>query len=271
MTGPQVLSLGGGHQSTALLLLSVHGGLEPLEAAIFADTGGEPAEVYRHMDFLERAVGERVPIRRVQAGNLRADIEAVAVGDRPRLSNPPVFVKNAGGGREGRAIRACTRDYKIRPIERELRALGFGPSRPVTQWLGISTDEVERMSRPKDAPEWITYRWPLIELGMSRAGCVGWLVENGYPRPPKSACTFCPFSSDARWRQMRDSDPDSWQDAIEVDGMIRSLPGLRGEGYLHRQLVPLPMVDLRTPEDRGQLALELDDGAADECGGSCFS
>jgi hypothetical protein len=46
----RVLSLGAGVQSTTLLLMSVYGELPPLDYAIFADTGWEPARVYEHLD-----------------------------------------------------------------------------------------------------------------------------------------------------------------------------------------------------------------------------
>jgi hypothetical protein len=38
---------------------------------------------------------------------------------------------------------------------------------------------------------------------------------------------------------------------------------VQGECYVHRSCVPLDEVDLRTPEDRGQLALPLHDEDGD--------
>lgn len=263
-----MISLGGGVQSSTMLLMAAAGEIGPLpELALFADTGAEPQAVYAHLDFLRRTVGERIPIVTVTAGDLRADIEAVATGEASRVSNPPVFVRRPDG-RPGPSLRKCTRDYKVRPIERELRARGFGRERPVEQWLGISLDEVQRM-KPITTP-WISTRWPLIEERMTRHDCLVWLDRNGYPRPPKSACTFCPYHSDRAWRDLRDSSPAEWDDAVEVDAMIRRLPGLDGDAFLHRQLVPLAEVDLRSAEERGQTTLDLDDGG-DECGGGCFT
>jgi 3'-phosphoadenosine 5'-phosphosulfate sulfotransferase (PAPS reductase)/FAD synthetase len=47
----RVISLGAGVQSTTLLLLAHRGELPggPVDYAIFADTGWEPAGVYRHL------------------------------------------------------------------------------------------------------------------------------------------------------------------------------------------------------------------------------
>lgn len=263
-----VISLGAGVQSTTLLAMAAAGEIGPMPTlAIFADTGGEPAHVYEHLDFLERSLGERIEIVRVSAGNLREDIQALGTGARKRLSNPPLFSLNDRGER-GMLPRGCTRDYKIRPLERELRRRGYGKDRPIEQWLGISYDEIQRM-KPTAFPG-ATTRWPLIEERMTRADCKRWLAEHGYPEPPKSACTFCPYHSDAAWRQMRDEQPDEFADAIVVDSLLRIVPGGHGETFLHRDRVPLWQVDLRSLEDRGQMSLDLDDGAADECGGNCF-
>ena len=48
-----VISLGAGVQSTTLALMAAHGEIEPMpDAAIFADTGAEPPEVYEHLEWL---------------------------------------------------------------------------------------------------------------------------------------------------------------------------------------------------------------------------
>lgn len=53
----RILSLGAGVQSTTLLLMSRHGDIAPLDGAVFADTGWEPQEVYRHLAWLEQESG----------------------------------------------------------------------------------------------------------------------------------------------------------------------------------------------------------------------
>lgn len=184
------------------------------------------------------------------------------------MSNPPVFTLDDTGNR-GLARRKCTRDYKIRPVARRLRDLGYGPSRPVRHALAISYDELERMSAPKDTPAWMELAWPLVDAKITRADCLAWIERHGYPDPPKSACVFCPYHSDAYWRRMREERPDEWRLALEVDGLVRHLPGMEGEGFLHRDRIPLGDVVLAL-EDVGQLVLlDREDGEA-ECGGGCF-
>lgn len=78
MTEPtlRVLSLGAGVQSTTLLMLAAEGKLPKLDAAVFADTGWEPAAVYEHLDRLESEVAgpAGIPIYRVSNGNIRDDV-----------------------------------------------------------------------------------------------------------------------------------------------------------------------------------------------------
>jgi hypothetical protein len=190
-----------------------------------------------------------------------------------RMDARPPFL--TGGG--GMLRRQCTGDFKIVPIQRKVRELAGiargarGPKHvSVEQMIGISTDEASRM---KDSRfRWLLHRFPLIELGMSRVDCLRWLKERGYPTPPKSACTFCPYHDDRMWRDMKLNDPESFAEAVEVDEAIR--PGIAGpkrpEGeawYLHRSRIPLRLVDFSTLEDRGQSNLSsLFD---DECEGMC--
>ena len=82
------LSLGGGIQSSACLLLAIQGKIAPFDAAVFADTGWEPAAVYSHLDRLERlAVPAGIPVVRVSTGNIRAD----ALDPKHRFASMPLW------------------------------------------------------------------------------------------------------------------------------------------------------------------------------------
>ena len=48
----RILSLGAGVQSSTLALMIERGDLPMVDAAIFADTKGEPKEVYDRLDWL---------------------------------------------------------------------------------------------------------------------------------------------------------------------------------------------------------------------------
>lgn len=239
----RILSLGAGVQSTALILMAYDGefGDDYPRHAIFADTGDEPIGVYRHLWWLANYVSDKIQVIITSKGHLSADIlRAAKVGGTASTSNPPFHVARPGH-KKGMSLRKCTRDYKVRPIARVVRRIaGLGD---VEQWIGISLDEVWRM-KPSGTKR-IQHRWPLIELRMSRSGCLGWLENSGYPRPPKSACVYCPYRSPKRWRDVR-SVPEDWDRAVAFDSDVRrlSLPGLDGVPYVHRSLAPLGDADL---------------------------
>lgn len=232
-----VLSLGAGVQSTALLLMALDGELEELgprpERVIFADTGWEPQAVYRHLAWLTDLVGDRLAVDVVSAGNIRSDLLRGAAGLGKRFASLPLYVRDSEGNLS-MLRRQCTKDYKLRPIRRRLRALGLNF---VELWLGISWDESLRQR--ESGLRWIVNRYPLVELRLTREDCRRWLVERGYPEPPKSACIGCPFHDKGLWAAMRAGDRASWYDAVAVDESIRRLPRIHGEVFLHRSGRPL--------------------------------
>lgn len=271
----RVLSLGAGVQSSTVLLMSLRGELDRLDAAVFADTGWEPPAVYQHLEWLEaEAARAGVPVHRVSAGNIRVDTTSPTAsprgrrGDGERNTSIPFFVLS-GGGHVGMLRRQCTNEYKIAPIEtfirRNLLRIPRGsraPSGAVEQWFGISGDEVRRARISKE--RWKTHRYPLIfEKWMTRSDCLRWLSLNGYPDPPRSACIGCPYHSDAEWREIQ-ADPNLWADVVEFDNTIRRKGGVRGDLFLHRSCKPLEGVDFSTPEERGQRSLW-----ESECEGYC--
>ncbi|WP_454858528.1 hypothetical protein [Rhizobium binxianense] len=267
----RVLSLGAGVQSTTLALMAAHGEIGPMpDCAVFADTCWEPTAVYEHLRWLMSPNVLPFPVHIVSAGNIRENLMLAAEGKR--WASIPAFtriVDRRGRATVGMIRRQCTRDYKIDPIRRKVRALAGltrrrSPPYPVVeQWIGISLDEAIRMKPSREA--WQVNRWPLIEKRMTRRDCLVWLDRHGYPMPPKSACLGCPFHHDSVWRQMRDEDPEAWADVVAVDRSIRSgLRGIRGQVYLHRSAVPLDEADLSTSADHGQLDLW-----PNECEGMC--
>ncbi|MET7949072.1 tyrosine-type recombinase/integrase [Micromonospora sp. NPDC005324] len=90
------LSLGAGVQSSTLLLLAVRGEIPRFGAAVFADTGWEPAPVYAHLRRLQRlAAAAGIPIVRVSAGNIRHD----ALDPTHRFASMPLFTLGPAGER----------------------------------------------------------------------------------------------------------------------------------------------------------------------------
>ena len=266
-----VLSLGGGVQSSVLALLAAAQEILPMpDYAIFADTGWEPQSVYDHLEWLKSQLP--FPVVQVSAGDIRSDLLSGRNSTGQSFTSIPVFVKSPDGDKTSIVKRQCTREYKLTPIESELRdLLGLGyreriPDGLFTElWIGISTDEAG--FRMKDSRQrWIDHRWPLIERGWSRDDCRAWFAER-YPGRvlPRSACIGCPYHTDAEWEAMRANDPTSWADAVFVDESLRHTERAErfgGEMYLHKSRQPLSQIATGTfPQ---QLSL-----FEEECEGLC--
>jgi hypothetical protein len=255
----RVISLGAGVQSTAMALMAAHGEIAQMpDCAIFADTQWEPAAVYTHLAWLKGALP--FPVHVVTAGDIRANAIARKGADGHAFASIPWFTLSPGG-KSGMGRRECTDQYKLRPIKQKVVELmgGRRPAGGVEMWLGISKDEASRMKPSRVG--YIENRWPLIELGLSRRDCLAWMEARGYPKPPRSACVGCPFRTDADWRLLT---PAEFASAVEVDKVIRSQPGERGQQFAHQRRIPLDQVDLSTAEERGQLNL-----FENECEGMC--
>ncbi|MEV4555745.1 hypothetical protein AB0K51_01965 [Kitasatospora sp. NPDC049285] len=288
MSAPQLrsLSLGAGVQSTCLLLLAAEGHLPGLDVAIFADTGWEPRSVYAHLDRIEREIAEPagIPVLRVSSGNIRDD----ALDPSKRFASMPLHILNPQGT-EGMSRRQCTGQYKIRPIKERVRQLlGYPYPQRIPagmfaeQWIGISVDEVHRA---KDADvAYMKNRFPLLELGFSRADCLRLLRSRGFGETPKSACLGCPYHGNSQWQQLRDGSPEEWRDVVEFNSAIRSGNArataegtpLLGQAYLHRSRRPLdqaPIDRVTAHEWSGRQGdifdaiadAELENGDADGC------
>lgn len=268
MTEIHLISLGAGVQSSTMALMAAAGEITPMPyAAIFADTGAEPASVYRWLDWLENKLPFPV-IRVCQGDGLEAD--ALKVRQKKDGSGSwipsaiPYFSINSDGS-HGQGPRQCTHDFKLAPLMRQARiCMSATESDSVIWWIGISLDEAHRMK-----PSRVGYSknmWPLIDKRMHRRDCLRWMRAKGFPTPPRSACVFCPYHSDSEWRRMRDEEPEEFQKAVEFERRYRAAKAstVNFVPYLHASRVPLDQVDFSTDEDQGQQLL-----FGNECEGLC--
>lgn len=284
----RVINLGAGVQSSVVLLRALRGdfGVIP-DCAIFADTQWEPPAVYVHLDWLEQEAERLRPgfkIYRVTAGSIRQDVLDAVAGKKKRVGTMPLYVINKNGDgtdRGGTIWRQCTKQYKIDPLLKKIRGLlGVTKGQRVPKnvfaesWIGISTDEIGRQkTRQDDKNKWQLRYYPLIEhTRMSRGACLAWFGEH-YPgrRLEKSSCIGCPYHTNGAWAEMAQKKPLEFADAVAFDDALRvdgaRLPGVTGEVYLHRKMIPLREVDIRTAESEGQQTMFTE--FEDECDGMC--
>lgn len=169
--------------------------------------------------------------------------------------------------------RQCTSEYKIRPIQKLVKELtGCSMHNPVTQWIGISTDEIQRMREPKE--RYMKFRYPLIEKRMGRSDCVNWLKNNNFEIPTRSSCVGCPFHDEHEWKALT---PEEFEDACKFDeqkrenGMThpnRDKNFFSDRVYLHRSLKPLRDRPFDKHDPQQLNLFETKDTDCDE--GGCF-
>ncbi len=240
----KVISLGLGVQSTAMYILSSLNKIERADHAVFADPGAELPRTYEILELLQdwSKYNNGIPIHITTEKNLYKDIVNKSNSRGARWASIPAFTENGGMIR-----RQCTGEYKIEPVIQKIRQLhGLKKHKhlPKTQvWLGISLDEIQRM-KTSILPR-IDYYYPLIESRMSRSDCIKVFEERAFPVPPKSSCVFCPYHSDKNWKDIKEKQPEAWEQAIKVDESIRDMSrkGEKEPIYIHRSCKPLKDVE----------------------------
>lgn len=265
-----VLNLGLGVQSSCLYLLSLDGELPPLDWSIFADPQEERRYTYEHLAWLRSQAGS--PIITGTAGKLGDHLLAGTNSTGQRFASVPAFTTNTdhderGGAPSpacstGRVQRQCTKEYKVEVVAKVIRRqiLGLKPRQripkgtTVIQWYGISDDEAGRRKRIIEAhahEKWSVPRFPLCEMGWTRARCRGYLARRVPHEVRRSACVFCPFQDDGEWWAMKRDDPEAFARAVVVDEGLRRPGAIVNRGlnqklYLHRTCLPLTQIDFES-------------------------
>lgn len=246
----EIISLGAGVQSSVMALMAARGELEPMpECAIFADTGDEPKEVYDWLNFLHEQLP--FPIHTVRGRFERLSDEFTHItksknGNYYQSATPPAHVFGDSKDK-GMLRRDCTTSYKIRPIQKFVRGLlKETGGKKASMWLGISTDEALRMKPSRVG--YIENKWPLIDARMSRSDCFRFMERRGYPKPPRSACVYCPFKSDFEWQHLKDNSPEDFLEAVRIeqhfrDGLKQTTRFRNAEAYFHASGKPLDQVE----------------------------
>lgn len=212
----QVLSMGGGVQSTAMLGLIRQGLLPKPDICIHADTGSELPETEVHIEEVVKPVCEELGIPFVIARSHRGTLH----DDYLRLRAIPMI-----------GTRSCTKNFKIDPQRRVVREIvGRGRGNPLAVfWLGITTDEERRsLVKKKDHPrygernidtdvQWAHTAYPLLDVyPQSRKDCervnemMGWTIG-------KSGCFCCPYMGVKSHRRVRTVYPDLFKISMKME------------------------------------------------------
>jgi len=234
----RVISYGGGVQSTALIVLAAQGKLEPImggsvTTALFANTGDDS----EHPDTLQYVREIAVPWAKKHGIEIH-ELDTVKNGQPTtiwkEITKPeskrmliPVY-----GDINMPLQRSCTVDFKIKTVGRWVKKNGAKKDDPALVAIGISTDEIQRAGRGKE--EHMQKRvYPLLNLGVSRTGCMQIIHDAGLPVPPKSSCFFCPFHKTLVWSELRRDRPDLFDKAQELEDSLLAKQVARGKNPVY--------------------------------------
>jgi hypothetical protein len=245
------ISYGGGVQSSALVVLAAQGVIDyPL--ALFANVGDRsehPATLSYVRDVMIPWAAER-GVEVVELRKRRKDGTVEDLWDRMTRDGSksvPIPMRLSGGVPTSRA---CTAEFKIRVVEKELRRRGATKDERATVAIGISTDEVQRLNSRNTSP-YEDVEYPLIDLRLDRSACQQIIRDAGLPVPPKSACFFCPWHSKQAWREMRRDEPELFDKSVELERHVNSVQVAIGNKpmYLSDWLRPLDdaVTEAQTP------------------------
>lgn len=226
-----VWSYGGGKQSAAIAALIIRGDLPRPDHIVMSDTERERSSTFRYLDAVIAPALAQIGL-------------AVEIVKKSEYATVDLYSKNGSllipafttqSGTVAKLPTYCSNEWKRRVILRWMTAKGL---RPAEMWLGISTDEADRM---KDSDTgWLTHRYPLIDLLMNRDDCKRVVSEMGWPEAPKSTCRMCPHLSDPTWAEMQRDDPADFAAAVELE---REAQKKDPHVWLHRSAKPISEID----------------------------
>jgi hypothetical protein len=243
-----VVAYGGGTDSTAMIIELVRRRV-PIEAILFADTGGEMEHTYAFIElfsfWLKRqgypgvTTVYNIPTRGPNRGVWQRLYESLWKNS----ALPPVAFN----------MHTCSERFKIRPQDRwtdsqEWARTAWGRGEKVLKLIGFEAGENRRINRThplivKSGKFEAAY--PLVEWGWDRAKCIEVIESMKLPQPGKSACFFCPMRKPKEIRELARFEPAKLAKALELErralesGKIKNpdIKGLGGRKFAWSDLV----------------------------------
>lgn len=209
------VSLSGGKDSTAMLLLMIEKGM-PIDVVLTADTGMEFPEMYDHLkkvdEFLFYSRGIHITFLRHPRGfeYLMFDDpkqKPQSIANRQRLGIP-VY----GNGWPGIKVRWCTGQLKTHLITKEVNRLK--KERNALHYIGIAVDEAKRCKEEQ---------YPLVDWKITEAQALQICYDRGfdfgglYEIYHRASCWCCPFQRISELRKLRRHHPELWVRLQELD------------------------------------------------------
>lgn len=264
-TKPLIVAYGGGLNSTAMLCGFRERGIKP-DLILFADTGGEHPETYRHVMDISGITKiwwgmEIHVVKKMHEGKFEGlEKECLRGSKLPALAY---------------GSKACSMKYKIQPQTKFLKEwMDERGVLEVTRCIGYDANEshraihieVEDLKKGRNAYNW----FPLIEWQWRRKECAEAIERHGLPVPSKSACFFCPAMKRHEIINLKKNHPDLFDRAIAIEnaangegGKNKSPRGLTGRSFFWSDIVA-------NDDAQGKLWTWLDDNDESPTPCGCF-
>lgn len=229
---PWGINFGAGLNSTALIIEAYRRDMRP-DWILFADTGSERDDTYRHIEVMRAWCKVRdLPFDTTRwerqepiNGSTFESLEANCLRTN--------YMPSKAYGYSG-----CSFKYKKQPAERWRREHGFSPT---VYAIGFDAGEHRRVNKrgcmrkqvdqeADDEQPW----YPLYAWGITREACQDIVASEGMT-VGKSACFFCPNNKKPEWDDLRANHPDLWQRALDIEAKAVANGNAINNGLLRSQ------------------------------------
>ena len=226
------VSYGGGTNSTAMLIGLRDHGIIP-DVITFADTGGEKPHTYAHIDLMQAWCRDNGFPEIIIVQTVNRDGDSITLEGWCRENNALPSIAYG--------FKSCSEKHKIRPQNKFMNH--FPPAKAawargekITKCVGYDADEGRRAIQIDDPKYNLWY--PLIDWDWGRPECIEAIKREGLSQPGKSACFFCPSSSQTEVRWLAEKHPELMDRAIAMEGnaQLTQVKGL-GRSYAWKDLI----------------------------------
>ena len=208
---PLIVGLGGGWNSTAMLIELHRKGIKP-DLIIFADTKDEKPGTYQHLDELDRWLDGVMWPTITRVVNLAPEAGYKSLEDNC-LQMQTLPSRVFGGS-------SCAQKWKHAPMDKFLTSWEparrcWDAGRKPIKAIGYDAGEDYRIKILEDKR--LRYWHPLVEWGWDREECRDSVLRAGLGLPPKSACFYCPSSTKSEVLWLAREHPDLFRRAVAME------------------------------------------------------
>lgn len=242
-----VLSYGGGTQSTALMLMMLKKNM-PLDYIIFADTKNESEMIYQQLFKVQKYVkdtyGKEIIVT-TKNKELKPDDEVIKMiknGFNYRSSDyvdlyqshllyfqgyiksidvMPFWLRDKKSGSVGKTpFKTCTMAFKINQIMKEVRKAENlqrfdSKKHNINMYIGYSVDEISRAK--SNQLSYTKNLFPLIDYQMTKDDCIKFVEKELGFKPQSSVCNMCYANDFHRVYKIYKEDKNGWEKLLILD------------------------------------------------------